>query len=293
VDSIVHDNQIQLQERIKDLAKIQQSIKGDREAFTKIVQAFEWLQIKPVDLPVGDGEIAIYIPRSIFNNDLEGLQEELGDADHMFKTISEVATGESPESSKIRYFSTSDPVFWLAAIPPVAFLTMKLVNSVLDAYEKVVKIRKLKAEIVKLNAEADFAAQFDQHAKTIVEQSVSAFLEYAKTRFLTKHKDKGRANELENSLSLIATTLATKIDNGYRVEARVEMGPKQKGSTDNIQNEAILTINKLNGLTEEELQEFQRISEKARYFERAGEPVLQLSKPQKATRKKSTKKDAT
>lgn len=288
LDGIAEENALSLQDKLGGLKRVRDNLKGDIDAFKGISDSFDWLKIPPMTLPTGEGEVAVYIPREIFENELEGLQDELADLDQLMRTCEEIVTGSTPSSPQIRYFSTSDPVFWLYATPGVAYFVLKLVNMLLDAYEKVLRIRKMKAELTNIGTEREFTKGLDNQAELLVEKAVDNLLDFAKKRFTSRNKDAGRANELLNALRISATALASKIDNGYRIEARVELAAEtqdESGSENSSGRTAAAH------LTDEEIEELKALSEKVRHFEPIGDPVLALPKQRRARTTRKGKSD--
>jgi hypothetical protein len=159
----------------------------------------------------------------------------------------------------------------------------------LDAYEKVIRIRKMKAELSQIGASQDVNRELDREVISIVEKSIEGILEFAGKRYVAKHKDAGRANELLNALKIGSTILASKIDNGYRIEARVELVEEAAGQeTDGGKSK----VSKSASLNEQEVEELRRLSEKARHFKPIGEPVLSLPKQQPHRKPRNSSKSA-
>ena len=278
---LYEENQLNLGEKLATLKEYLAELEADHGAFESISSGMARFNIEADDLPAGEAEIAATIPRSLFGNDLAGLADEVGELDHLLQTLGEAVTGGAVDSPKIRSFSTTDPIFWVSASWAAAYAVAKLFDKVADGYLKVLQIKKTKLEMQAAFVDQSELTVFDRQAEKQVEVVVKSVIEWMRRDYLSKLKDRGRANELEVSLNSELKKLVAKIDRGYRLEGRVNGGEETA-------DEAGATA-KAAQLTQAQLKELGELLAKARKFEVVGEPVLPLPKPAEKKRRRRSK----
>lgn len=292
-DRLAEDNQISLQDQLKNIEKIQNLLDGDVKAFKQLDAAFSWMQIEEDELEENEAELLATIPRRIFENDLLGLSDELSETDRMLRHFTEAVLEEVPSKIEVRSFGTSDPKFWVVVAPAVLLAVLKAIEKMLDCYKKILDIRKMKLQLSQTGVQPSFLASFDEQAKLLAEKAVNDALKFMKEKYLSKHKDKARANELENALTLDLRSLAVKTDHGYRIDGR--LGQKKSESTDESAeiNHGDLSKGPQDALSSAEMEELRGLLQKSRQFQPVGDPVLSLpkTKTDRGGARKATKKN--
>src|SRR5258708_3125751 len=109
-------------------------------------QSLEKLHIRQSELDVGTADLAFLIPREIFGNHLGPLAKELTFINRLVEHYSEAITGTA-QPAELEQLSSSVPTVVLMAAVPVILVIAEVVNKFLDAWGKIEKIRKLRAEL--------------------------------------------------------------------------------------------------------------------------------------------------
>jgi len=209
-----------LNEAQKAIADDLASFSGHLRHLESIVESFEYLEIGSSKLDPGAAELSFFIPREIFENDVESLSRNLIQFDRFVGCCSEIANGKH-EDLKLRSITTSDPLLIAVAAPATVLFVLKAVNSILDAYKKVVEIRKLKLEVGKLELSKDIQSALDDEAKSLIENQIQEFLFKIKSDFQVGKKESDQ-NELLARLENHLMFIAAKIDKGARVDGWAE-----------------------------------------------------------------------
>jgi hypothetical protein len=242
-------------------------IKGEIEkfigAFDQIVAASKTLKIQKDQLAPGEAELGVLLPRGLFDNELQKFSQQALILDSIVRVFEELATG-SRESPKIHLLSSSDPTIFLYLTPPAVLLFLKALNMLLSAYEKVLNIRKLRAEIARqlspeLTRKIEEEAQ--EKVRDAIKDIVPAIMKDAPVA------DDARKNELSNELSIRLPTIASWIDRGVRIEATIQPLPAKKDGEDEAAD-----VSRLRSLS----QEIAQLSQQIRRYELVGEPILNL-----------------
>lgn len=195
------------------------------------------LNITASTLVPGSADLAFLIPRDIFDNKLAQFAKELTFISRLLQDFSEAITGEA-EAVQLEQLSSSVPTVALAASVPVIGAVSCVVNKFLDAWEKIEKIRKIRAEITEIGMGGMAADELTERITTTVDEVVE---EATQTVLLKYSGSPGRKNELANAISQDTRRLFGQIERGLTVEFRAE--PK-KGADPETQK-ALADISKL------------------------------------------------
>src|SRR6202451_645688 len=109
-------------------------------------QSLEKLGIKASDLEPGSASLAFLIPWDIFDNHLATFAKELSFISRLMGHLSEGLTGQA-EQVELEGLASSLPTVALAARVPLISVLATIVNKFLDAWTKIEKIRKMRAEL--------------------------------------------------------------------------------------------------------------------------------------------------
>lgn len=179
-------------------------------------------------LQPGEAELNILLPRSLFKNQFDDLIDELGKIDQILRIFSEIATGKV-ESVEVRQISTTDPVFGFGMAVATIALIGKTITWALDTWERIEKIRKLRADAKEVFSEDEVKQIFEARIKKTIEEEVAARV--AATIELGK-EEVGRKQELRNGLEWALNSILYRIERGMTVEVRFlpPAEPQQSGA---------------------------------------------------------------
>ena len=218
-----------------------QELASRRSAFLSTVrnarQALEGLQLTETGLEAGAADVAFLIPRDIFENKLGPFAKELGFINHLLEHYSEAITGTA-EPAEIEQLSSSVPTVALLASVAVISAIAAAVNKFLDAWEKIEKIRTIRADLKDMGLKGDALDQLSDQITTTVDQVVEESTELVIANYTG---DAGRKNELKNAVRQDTRRLFGQIERGLTVEFRAKAGADDDETNDkkmleNIEN---------------------------------------------------------
>jgi hypothetical protein len=176
--------------------------------------------MKPFRLDAGDenaSEVGFKIPRALFDNDLDGLIDELRAIKQIIRAFAEHATGSVPPIV-VRQISTSDPQFFFGVEVPTLVHLAGAVSWALLTWKLVEQIRKLRAETAQIGSftKGEVERFFGDKIRATVESAVAA-----KVKELVPEEKAGRSAEMRISLSMALESLLARIERGMTVEVRM------------------------------------------------------------------------
>lgn len=203
----------------------------------KTVEGLEAFGIEGGDLAPGVADLAFTIPRELFDDQLGSFAKELGFISRLMLQYSEAVTGKA-EPVRLEGLSSSIPTVSLLADAQTIAAFAGLISAFLAAWEKVEKIRKIRAELaemgLKRNTFDDLTEQIKTTITTVVEETTVVSLENFKG-------DPGRKNELQNALRRDTAKLFARIERGMTIQFRAS---PDKNAGDGNQK-ALETVNRL------------------------------------------------
>jgi hypothetical protein len=185
------------------------------------------LNVQESKLDEGSADLAFLIPRSIFSNRLGPFAKELNFINRLLEHFGEAITGQA-EAPELDQLSSSIPTIVVTAAVPVIGVLGKVVKEFLDAWERIEKIRKLRADIVDMGLKGKAVEEFTEQITTTVDEVVET-----STKLVLAHYpgDDGRRRELENAVRQDTRRLFGQIERGLTVEFRAN--PKEEGEGEN------------------------------------------------------------
>lgn len=175
----------------------------------------------------GDAEVGFLLPRLLFNNHLDELTKELGVINRIIRIFSEIATGGS-EPVIVRQISTSDPLFFFCLQAGTVLAIGRAFNWALDVWKKIEEIRKVRAEIEKLqisNAN-EVTTALDKNIDSEIKESRDAEVN---SRIMDLDKAVGRKQEQRAGLEWALDSILARVERGMRVE--IKFLPPEKSDT--------------------------------------------------------------
>jgi hypothetical protein len=209
-----------------------QQLLDERAAFiahlNQLEAAMEALGFEETELEEGEAEVGFQIPRTIFENELEGFSRELHELRLIIRAFSEVA-GNAGERIELRQISTTDPLLYVA----LGYVTVKYVGQgvawCLDRWKTLEEIRNLRANTANLKdvpAAQGMAKQWDEIIKQTVEMSVRQEAE----RLAAEAKvPAARQHEVANHMAVALEGLLARIERGMTVDIRFIEPPQKEG----------------------------------------------------------------
>jgi hypothetical protein len=195
------------------------------------------LGVKGGSLPPGTADLAFLIPRDLFDNQLTSFAKELHFISRMIQNFSEALTGKA-EPVVLEELSSSVPTVAVAASLTVVAALATMVNKFLDAWIKVEKIRKLRAELTDMGLKCKALEELSETINTTVTEVIE---ESTRTTISYYGGDPGRKNELETALGQDTRRLFGQIERGLIIQFRAE--PSEEASEQD--QKAIETVDRV------------------------------------------------
>jgi hypothetical protein len=199
-----------------------QKLSTQRAAFmatvSKTLSGLSELGVTSTPLEAGSADFAFVIPRELFDDELGSFAKELGFISRMIQNYSEALMGTA-QPARLETLSSSVPTVALLAALPVISAFAGVVNKFLEAWEKVEKIRKIRADLTDVGMEGDALNQLTERITTTVSEVVEESTQLVLANF---KGDTGRRNELEIAISQDTSRLFGQIERGLVIQFRAE-----------------------------------------------------------------------
>lgn len=202
-----------------EVSALVSEINAAKTHMSNVVGAFDHLGIEASSLEPGEFEAAVLIPRSAVSNNLSELGQEFKDLETLIRPFIEIEGG-SPPPVQIRQIASSDFLTALALAPPAALFLSKAIDGVLTVYERVLKIRKLRAELAGAGLQEATIGTIEQDATEMVEREIPSIVREVLAGATGLTSDNGRQNEIEIALTKSVAGIARRIDHGFRMTVR-------------------------------------------------------------------------
>jgi hypothetical protein len=224
-------NSVQMNAMTPSVAKdfVEQLATRRAEFLTTVRSArlsLEKLKITASALEPGSADLAFLIPRDIFDNELAQFAKELIFISRLLQDFSEALTGKA-EHVQLEQLSSSIPTVALAASVPVIGVIAVVVNKFLEAWEKIERIRKIRAELTEIGMRKAALDEIEETITTTVDEVVEASVELVLVKYQGAPE---RRNELANGIRQDTRRLFGQIERGLKVEFRAE--PKKDGDAE-------------------------------------------------------------
>lgn len=216
-------------------------------------------------LEPGTAELGILLPRTLFDNRFDDLVRHLGVVNKVLRIVSEVATG-SAQPIEVDQISTTDPTFYLGMVPDVAIAVGGCVTWALHTWKSIENIRKLRAEVRKLDAEGkqELETQFEKMIGETLDKAVKTQLAEL---LAASRATQERKHELGTGLEWALEQILSRVERGMTVELRLEP-PKAANGAPPIPEEQI-----------RQFQALQELAKQLRFPAANPEPIRPLPPP--------------
>lgn len=266
IEEVLVRNQMTPSVALSELEPIRDRLDELVQHLTDLVKSLTFFEIGRDDV-VDNYEVGIAIPRpEVRNSSLPKLGEEFVEWQKILAPFEELA-GVGVADFQVRAISSSDFSLYLAAIPPVALFITKAVNEVLDAYQKLLNIKRMRSEMAAEIPE-DKLSDIDDYANFLMTQELTR----AATELVAQSEalDAGRRNEVEVAVRISLNKIANRIDAGYSIDIRTpplpsEPQPSEDGEVD---QEALDAYN--------QAAEIKELTERVKRLEARGSRIIEL-----------------
>lgn len=268
VTEIFSRNQITPSVALQELQTIFTEMQTLSSSIDQMLAAFRQLKIGSEELPAGDCEVGVLVPRNFVDNRLDKFSEELSELNQIFGVFAEVATGGRPGFG-IRAISSSDLSIFLDAAPAIGACVAVAIERVIAIYKQFLEIRKLQGELAKQGLEKDNLKGIEKHANGLMEQGIDKLVNELLADF-HKVDDNGRKNELSIELRYALKKVANRVDRGFNIEVRMTEPEATEAGVDEQEAAA----------AKEAQRHHARIaaaSETLQFLKLEGEPILSLT----------------
>jgi hypothetical protein len=196
--------------------------------------AFEFFSVGTDDL-VDDYEVGVAIPRTS-KGTLPELGREFVELQKIFGTFEEVAGQASRPDFKVRALASSDFALFLLASPETALILARVLNVIVDTYDKILAIKQKKAEMAELMPE-DLLSEIDAHVNGAMAERLTAL---AHEVVASSNVPEGRNHEVEMDVKWSLNRIANRIDGGYTIDIRYPPVPEEEPPAEGEEvNEAV------------------------------------------------------
>ena len=209
----------------RDFVKDLESRRADfLDTMKQTLDGLESLGVKSISLEPGNADLAFLIPTGLFENELGAFAKELTFISRLMEHFGEALNGHH-EPVILEGLSSSVPFVAIAADLGLIMYLAKVVNKFLEAWERVEKIRKIRAEIAEMGIEGApievLTKQIAETVRTVVTESVNDSL-------ANYTGEVTRKNELETALRQGTRRLFGQIERGLTIQFRA--APKKDAS---------------------------------------------------------------
>ncbi len=256
--------------------------------FDKLKKSLIFLNFHPYPLEKEEVEIGFELQRDIFGNSLQGFANELTNIDWIVKRVSKVVTGEA-QHAELRQVSTTDPIIFIETYWPVAAAIAGSVTWALDTWERVDRIKKVRADAKEAGLKADDLKPFEAKIKDIIASAIKERIEEIQ-QDVSKAIAKKYDGDEESWLKWALEKILYNVERGMRVELRF-LPPEQVVETDEETGEEVeVEIDK------KEIERFEKLDllkQRLKFPEISGKPMLSKPKEPKKGKAKTAPKKTT
>jgi hypothetical protein len=153
----------------------------------------------------------------MFDSKLGAFAKELTFINRLVEHYTEAITGTA-ESAVLEQLSSSIPTVALFAKLPVIKTIAEVVNKFLEAWEKIEKIRKMRADLKDMGMKGKALEELTESIETTVEEVLEESTQLVLVQY--NGADDGRRNEVENAVRQDTKRLFGQIERGLTIEFR-------------------------------------------------------------------------
>lgn len=204
----------------KDVMTMHSELANFRQGLDQLIAGFERLGIGAEELIGYVAELGVLIPRRDHAEDLGSFSKDLRNINIELMHFNELVTGRA-DRFKVRSLSSSDFSVFLEALPETAQVVVSTIAMLLIGYEKLLDIRKKKAELQEKEAPKEIIDGMDKWAESLMSGEINKITSHLLEQYKDVKRPDLRGNELEGHVRLSVKKLAGRIDVGYHFSARI------------------------------------------------------------------------
>lgn len=228
LNGIFARNQITLAVARDEVQAIATDLSSAVVALDQLLAGFQYFQIGSEELAPGEIEVSVLIPRPAVYDQLPDLGQEFIKLQSLLAVFLELGTGSRPPL-KVRAIASTDFAVYVGMAPAAAAALAKTLDWVLEAYKKLLEIRKLRQGLADQGVSEKDLGGVDDHANAHMSRSIETVAEEMITAAAIT--DQARANELRIELRHSLNSLANRIDHGYNIDVRAGALPPAGGGS--------------------------------------------------------------
>ncbi|MGD0339696.1 MAG: hypothetical protein ABSB78_13020 [Bacteroidota bacterium] len=273
---ILAENTITLSVALEKIESINKSLVDFKDAVSGISKGSNALGIGCEELEQGACEVGILIPRRYLHDKLDEFMAELREINIILLTFTEYTTGKK-HPLEIRAVSFSDLLIYLSLFPPTAACLAKAVSWIVETYEKILQIRKIKLELKNMGLPEKSIAGITEHSNHVMKDEIEKIVVELEKEYCVINES-GRRNEIQNGIRISLNKVANRIDKGFNVEVRMALVEHKEDAVDSKK------ANELEALTKH-YNEIQKASQMLQFRRLEGESLLSLPESEKTKEK--------
>ena len=268
IESVFARHEMTLSTAQPELSELHADFQRVMTSTDNLVSALDALGIGAEDLAPGEFEVGFLIPREAVDNELEQLGKEFEKLDGLLLPFAELS-GEGRPDLRVRSIASSEFQIFLMALPGLALTVSKVVESLLNSYERIRRIRDQVTTLEEQEVPPEAIEPLKQHASERMEIDINALTNEVIGQ-ATADLTPGRQHELQVEVRRSLTQLATRIDEGYSIEVRA-FSPPEEGDEDDEAFEDVPTesVRAARAITERQ--------PRMRTMNLTGRPILELT----------------
>lgn len=190
-------------------------------------EGFEKFKVESDGLLPGESELKITLPRSLFENELHGLQRELEVLNKIIRVFYEI-NNTTPEPIEVKALSTTEPVITVAVAIGVALAIGQAVKLCIDILNGAYSLRKAMKEARDTTmVDESLIVQVEAKIHEGIDTKLAAAVKHA---MLNYRGDQARENELEAHAKLAFKMLLSRIERGMQIVPRALPPPSDAES---------------------------------------------------------------
>ena len=264
VTGILQRNEMTPAVALDEIRPLVEHVDSVASQLAALVNALSFLHVEEDRLD-HDCEIAVTIPRSEVDEELDQLGLEFREIQSILQPFQEVLAGHRAPIH-VRTIASSNFTVFVAAAPVWALGVVKAIQMIVDTYSTILDIRIKRNDLAAASVPEEILAPLDAHANERMATQIDSYAtELAEVAVAA---DAGRKNELVKALRIALNKIANRIDHGYTIDVRTPELPAPAEEADD--DEAADT----------ELRELydviRQVSAVVERFEVTGDPILSL-----------------
>ena len=237
LDDIIRNNSVTTSIAVEEIREVAQQRSEYMKTLDSLTLSMKALGIDAYSVSLELPEIGFEIPRSIFDDKLNGFQKELRQLYVIVKTFQKLAD-EATDPIKVRTLSTTDPLILLG----IGYLTLREIGRgvtwVLNTIDTVNNIKSAREQTANTGISEE---DVDKFFAPRIDQAVAAAVKEKKIEILgapnaKKHKELGA--EIELALKM----LLSRVERGMKVELRFLVPPAAPEGDEEVDEYAELRL---------------------------------------------------